>query len=103
MVYRSHICRKQDNIKIKPKISVSLVTLLKKVCEQSDRPIVGEGEEGHAQPTHILGQAINLKYGASALSLAYEKWHMLELQSIECDCFTNADVINCVPHIMSMK
>jgi hypothetical protein len=43
MVYRSQICRQQDNIKIKPKISVSLVTLLTKVCEHSDGPTVGGG------------------------------------------------------------
>jgi len=50
MVYRSQIC-KQDNIKIKPKISVSLVTLLTKVCEHSDRPIVG-GAGGGACTTN---------------------------------------------------
>jgi hypothetical protein len=100
MVYKSHTYRQKDNIKMKPKISVSLVTLLTKVHEHSDRPIVGLG--GHAQPTHIFRQAINLKYGASALSFAYQKWHRLELQSAQCDSFT-CWCSYCVWHIMSMK
>jgi hypothetical protein len=86
IVYRSHTSRQKDYIKIKPKISVSLVTKLTRVCEYRDRPTVGGG--GHAQPIHVLGQAINLKYGASVLSLAYEKWYMLKLQSAQCDKFT---------------
>ena len=69
----------------------------------SVKTVIDQWGGGHAQPTHILEQAINLKYGASAPSLAYEKWHTWELQPTQCDSFTNADVITCVPHTMSMK